>query len=297
MNVASQVPLPDLCAQGGSPAPDLTIEFSAGNPPAPDELLCDWGGRYGLRLSRSGRDRVFTSAFEGAIAVSSDGRKIRVTAPRLPIGRGLHDILVRRVLPRVATLFDAAAIHAASIANDGRGLLLYGPSGAGKSTMTAALSRAGWNVLSDDISIIRGADEARIEPCTTGICVWTDTQSALGLEAERCETMAGYDGKVRYLGTSPAPALGASLAACVTLERDPLIGSPALERLGSSDGIKSIIQQLILFNPNGLPDERLPPIEAAVATVSEVPFFRLRYPSGFAALAEAEILLRQLLGG
>ena len=82
------------------------------------------------------------------------------SAKRCRPAPALADVLVRRVLPRVATLSGATAIHAAALAGQDGGLLLLGPSGAGKSTLSAALAHfLGWEILSDDISILREKDE------------------------------------------------------------------------------------------------------------------------------------------
>lgn len=46
------------------------------------------------------------------------------------------------------------ALHTASLALDGRCLLLSGPPGAGKSTLAVALASAGWSYASDDIVLL-----------------------------------------------------------------------------------------------------------------------------------------------
>jgi hypothetical protein len=52
------------------------------------------------------------------------------------------------------------SLHAAGLATkDGEGVLLVGPSGSGKSTLAIGLIRAGWNYLSDDAVLLRGASE------------------------------------------------------------------------------------------------------------------------------------------
>jgi hypothetical protein len=44
----------------------------------------------------------------------------------------------------------AVAVHGASVARNGLGILLCGPSGAGKSTLAFACAREGWTFISDD---------------------------------------------------------------------------------------------------------------------------------------------------
>jgi len=50
-------------------------------------------------------------------------------------------------------------LHAASLERHGRGLLIAGHSGAGKSTLAAALTLAGWRLLSDEFAMVDAAGE------------------------------------------------------------------------------------------------------------------------------------------
>ncbi len=57
----------------------------------------------------------------------------------------------------VSTLLELnyfTSLHAACIALDGAGLLLYGDSGVGKSTLSYACARRGWTYISDDASSV-----------------------------------------------------------------------------------------------------------------------------------------------
>jgi hypothetical protein len=72
---------------------------------------------------------------------------------------GVYDRLLRRleweVVSRSVDLArDWLAWHAASLAWEGRALLLIGASGAGKSTLTTALARRGWLPLADDLTLL-----------------------------------------------------------------------------------------------------------------------------------------------
>ena len=46
------------------------------------------------------------------------------------------------------------SLHAACVAREGAGVLLYGESGVGKSTLTYACARQGWTYISDDASSV-----------------------------------------------------------------------------------------------------------------------------------------------
>jgi hypothetical protein len=52
------------------------------------------------------------------------------------------------------------SVHAAGVALNGRGLLLFGDAGAGKSCLAFACAKRGWTLISDDgIALVRGIDD------------------------------------------------------------------------------------------------------------------------------------------
>lgn len=58
---------------------------------------------------------------------------------------------------------QTAAIHAACVESNGRGVLLCGESGAGKSSLAFACARAGWNYITDDASfLIHGRSDRKV---------------------------------------------------------------------------------------------------------------------------------------
>ena len=69
------------------------------------------------------------------------------------------------IFPVVISLVGAAAgiaeLHCACVSREGRGVLLAGPSDAGKSTLSVALARAGFALLSDDRTFL-SSREGRI---------------------------------------------------------------------------------------------------------------------------------------
>jgi hypothetical protein len=57
---------------------------------------------------------------------------------------------------------DRFAVHAGGVALGGRAVLFPGASGAGKSTIALACVRAGWELLGDDLVLLRENDDGRL---------------------------------------------------------------------------------------------------------------------------------------
>ena len=57
--------------------------------------------------------------------------------------------------PRPGPRLSAETLHCSTVANDGRAVLITGPSGSGKSDLTLRLIDRGYNLVSDDQTIIK----------------------------------------------------------------------------------------------------------------------------------------------
>ena len=179
-------------------------------------------GRYQLAFEACGDDWLLRHGDEIGVTIADSGRALTCHCPdsaRLPL---LAEIITRRVLPRISALHGRLPMHGATL-GDGQGAtMLLGSSGAGKSTMTAALALLlGWDIFSDDMSILGDEGRHMVFPSVPGVSVWQQSQRALGLSPEDCRPMQNYDGKVWY---SPAPVAAPSpqpLEALILLSFDP----------------------------------------------------------------------------
>ncbi|MDM4772320.1 hypothetical protein [Solimonas sp. SE-A11] len=255
-----------------------------------------WRGGYDLTLRLLGSDWLFTSGDCNHYLVSAAGDRIRCAGN--PGSFEFSDVLVRRILPRIPLLVDATLVHAAAIGDATGGILMAGASGAGKSTLSAALShRAGWTLLSDDLSVLRYEEGPLLYPAASGVCVWGDSQQALGLPAERCRSMPGYDGKVWFgADVGGRPPVVVPLRAFVSLARSDDCHAPRLQPLSSSDAFIDATRQLILFDPSDHAASRLPEHFARLGRIIEsVACYSLIYPSSYRAIQEIDSLLRSLL--
>ena len=275
--------------------PAVALSRESGPAPEPDQILFRWGGRYGLILGTHGEDWLMASSFDGVFLINEARREVRCFVAD-PAGLAWQDVLVRRVLPRVAMLFGAAAVHGAAVANAGGGVVLLGQSGAGKSTLSAALGHAGWDILSDDISILWDAEAPAVAPATTGVCVWADSRAALGLPLDRCVPLPGYEGKLRYVSGHDRATEMVPLKAIVFLNRSERHPAPVLSPLTASEGLLRAMHQRIRFNPADTHDgETLRIFEQLSAFARSTPCWRLSYPGRYDVLPDVAETLTGLL--
>lgn len=297
LRLHSAIPVDQLrtCPVDADGWADLALSFETGEPPVHDRVSYRWPGRYELVIGTCGDEWLMTSALDGAFLISRERRTVRCIAAPGASFDACVDVLVRRVLPRVATLFGASAIHAAALARPEGGLLLLGMSGAGKSTMTAALGHADWHILSDDISVLWGQEEPLIAPAAKGVCVWPASREGLGLPIERCRPMPGYHGKTHFVPDGEPAIVPVPLRALVFLRRDGDI-APVLEPMSETEALVTAAHMLVQFDPGdpARPD-RVRGFARLNAAVRAVPSYRLRYPHDFAALADVGALLQGIL--
>ena len=200
-------------------------------------------------------------------------------------------------LPRLLVGRGALTLHAAALAVQGSGVVLLGASGAGKSTMTGALAAMpGWEVFSDDQSILREGRPASVMPSATGVCLWHNSIAALGLDPACCTAMPGYDGKFRFHPATAPSVIPAPLRAFIFLERQQSAEQPTLTPCNRAEALIRAAQQLILFNP-AAPQAagRARAIAQLSRIASGVEMLRLSYPSRYDALPEVAKLLEERL--
>jgi hypothetical protein len=273
----------------------MSISIEGAAPPLPDQILYRWRGRYGLVLGTCGEDWLMASDFDGVFLINIARRTIRCFVARFEDPAWL-DVFVRRVLPRVAILSGATAIHAAAVASHGGSLLLLGASGAGKSTLSASLGAAGWDVLSDDIAILRHDTVAEAMPATTGVCVWNDSRARLKLPASLCQPMPGYEGKVRFVPQREEDIAPVPLRALIFLARSSDVDHPRFEQLSGSEGLARAMQQRIRFNPADASGCETTETFARIgAIVRETPSYRMVYPASYDALPDVASALATMV--
>jgi hypothetical protein len=296
LRVRSAFRLPGLALRDArQDARSIDIHISLSTAPLPiGRHVYQYLGRYRLAFEACGDDWVYRHGDEIGVTISDSGRSLKCHCPdpaRLPL---LAEIITRRVLPRLSVLHGRLPIHAATL-GDGRGAtMLLGSSGAGKSTMTAALAlHLGWNIFSDDMSIL--GDEGRhiAFPTVPGVSVWQQSQRALGLPAEDCQPLQNYEGKVWY-GPAPAAALCPQpLEAVILLSFDANGGDVDCRRLSGPHELVKVSSQLVAFNPRDT-DEIAALFERATRLVATIPIYALSYPRDYRALPDVVDTIRSI---
>jgi hypothetical protein len=111
-----------------------------------------------------------------AVSVVADGREIGF-APSLEAAA----VAVRAALTELAVERSGGlcAVHAGALAINGQALLLPGNAGHGKSTLAAGLAARGFEMLSDDTTLLAGLPLA-VAALPTGLCVERGAYDVLG---------------------------------------------------------------------------------------------------------------------
>jgi hypothetical protein len=180
------------------------------------------------------------------------------------------------------------SLHAACVAREGDGVLLFGESGVGKSTLSYACARRGWTYVSDDSSSVLRDDGRTIigEPQhfrfrAEAPELFPELRGrTLGRQLDRKPTIEVHTAALP-IHTAP----DCRLTRMVFLDRQP--GSRAvLTRMAREEAQERIRQEMAVFDPE-LEPRRI----QAVETICEAPAYALRYPE----FEDAVVLLEQLV--
>jgi HprK-related kinase A len=160
----------------------------------------DPGARDAIRMEikRDGRTRFGRRRY----AVHGDGEKIHEHLHPDEVLPHLEWGLSWRI---VARCHNYLQLHAASMAHEGKGVVLAGDSGAGKSTLAAALLARGWKYFCDEFALV-DATTLKLHPYPKAVCIKAgsfDVIERLGLRLARGRHyIKALKGKVGYV--SPA---------------------------------------------------------------------------------------------
>lgn len=297
VQLVSEIPLTGLRSLTGD-RPDLPrIEVVAGLGEAPpeDKLHFDWHGRFQMRLGEAGGEWRMGSPW-GTYLFDRGASRVRIFGADGPDATVIKDLFARRLLPRLVKLKGGATYHAASLARDGKAILVMGPSGAGKSTMSVGLAASeGWDILGDDMALIWGDGAGMVAPAAADVTIWPQSCAGLNLPPEACTPLEGYDGKHafhprRMDSLDPVPLGGIFFLNRGDCDRAQLM------RHTRAEAFTRALSQLIYFNPSGgKGGERLESVMRLNVLLGEVPAWTLTYPASYASFGAASDSIRAAL--
>ena len=181
------------------------------------------------------------------------------------------------------------SIHAACVAWQGAGVLLYGPSGVGKSTLSYACARRGWTYVSDDSSSV----------------LWDDGRDVIGephrfrfradapdLFPELRGRTVGYQLDHKPTIEVPTADLPIRTAPQCRIERLVFLhrvpaGDAHIQSINAEQAFRRVRQDTPTFDP-GLEETR----QAAVEAVTAVPAVELTYSDFEQAVTVLEELVQ-----
>ena len=207
LTIASDVLLPELPAGDGEPDVEIRIES------LPDA----WPGEDSWSVVAAPGEAHGWAPGAGAFRVSG-GREILLD----PIP-GADDRAVRMAI--VGPLFGVIlaqrgrfVLHASAVSMNGRAVAFTGPSGRGKSTLVAALARAGYPLIADDLTVIDCSGPAPVvKPGFPRVKLWPDSAAALEHDVDALPLIHPERTK-RSLSMPPIQAADVPLSRCYLIE-------------------------------------------------------------------------------
>ena len=153
-------------------------------------------------MQKADGDVIADGAADGHLKVRVEahgplGPSVRVAdrTVRCPTNRLLHHAHLVLVNAAAAQAHHVRVWHAGAVQRRDRAVVLVGPSGSGKTTITLALLRRGWQLLSDDFAPV-GADRF-VHPFPRRLNITSGTLDLMHLSppsgAVRISTPAGHD--------------------------------------------------------------------------------------------------------
>jgi hypothetical protein len=130
--------------------------------------------------------------------MDKDGEQIWASWPDESNLQEVSEYLLGPVFGIVLRLRGLTCLHASCVSRNGRAIAFVGPPGAGKSTTAALLSKRGYSVMADDITVIAKKDDEFIaRPAYPALWLWGDSVELVYKDAQRKPPRAGEGNKAR----------------------------------------------------------------------------------------------------
>lgn len=265
--------------------PDIAISLDAGALPPRRPVTFDWKGRFQLTLEGGG-GAGWTIRYGDDLAINCDsrGRSLGCICRDPAQANVLTEILLRRILPRLTSLHGRMPVHAAGLTNDAGAILIFGHSGAGKSTLTAAMAGVGWEIMSDDMSILSNPDTSpHVWQTSPGVSLWEPSRRGLGLPEDQCRPIEGYDGKYWFVPPHAVRSGAVPVRAIIFLSEAAAGEDVTWQRTTGPRALVMAAMQMVQFDPASRTEG-----EKALANftrlVERIPCYTLACPRRYDAL-------------
>lgn len=306
VHLASDFPLPECSARPirrGGRLPAVLLRMGRRFPRAPGTRWRRVNG-FKYRFNPGGRSAWARPDGAGEFHVRFQDRVIEWTpAPSRKV-RGIDRFVVRsKILGFLLTHQPSSLVlHGNVVVQGEAAVVLCAGWGRGKSTLTGSLLTEGFELLSDDMAVIREKQGGFfVEPGIPEVRLWPEGARLLGASCRKIPARPLYTGiqKRRFLLTRSTPwrfhGRRAPLRMVCFLERtDRKRGRVRSERMDSSAALLSLLKNV--YSP-AVEDPRIlrGMFQTAGRLARAIPAIRLFYPSGAAHLAAVrESILRSL---
>jgi hypothetical protein len=178
----------------------------------------------------------------------------------------------------------ALVLHGAAVAKDGAAFVVCGRSGEGKSTLAAALCRAGFDVVADDICVIDFAADRRpvVAPDGRQLKLWRESIDKLDLAGQQGEAVR--EGLEKYFMAPAADAAATApprLTAIYVLRGQlPPLGQ-GIEPLALPDAMRMLDIEAYRPGLRARIGSKRAMLGQGVAMLAHAKVFRLIRPRGF----------------
>ncbi len=240
--MATSFALPAGYPAASGAEPDIVVRLgNCPDDPAPADYLGPNWRLAGRRFYLDIPGIVRLMAHDGReIVVEPKGAATEADIAPFILSTGFAAILHQRRL---------LALHAATVAWQGRAIALCGPTGAGKSTLAAALCQVGTGFVGDDIAAIRlESHEPMVWPDGRQHRLWADAIDHLALTQQQGAPVRSHMRKFHVtprLAQNQPGTLPLAAVVLLRMQENPMPPAPPrIERLNLADAAPLLLKQV-----------------------------------------------------
>jgi hypothetical protein len=239
VGLASPSPADITIYAGIEGSPDLPSGFEP-----PGEV--DLGALSERRVFRLENGKVFIVFSDGTkFWVDGSGKRVWTTWDAPNTVEDMATYLLGPIIGYVLRLRGTVTLHASSFVTNGVAIALLGPAGAGKSTTVAALAERGFDVLADDVTVLKETPQGFwIEPAYPRLRLWPPSVEMLRGSRDALQPITPNWDKRDYRlderGVFPPEAVPLGAIFCLS-QRSPDETAPRIEPLSGHEKFVALV--------------------------------------------------------